>query len=120
MTPKQLRALVSRATPGPWHRTDRRWRPAETMGMRAEYKGGYRPAHEWDHRVHADALDMEEDNAVALNLTKDNATLIAALRNNIEALLDVAEAAEEVREDDGGWDSLQRLYLALDRLSGGK
>jgi hypothetical protein len=89
MTNKDLLRLLAVATTLPWYVPEPGWQPPESMGMRSEYpEEGWYPEHSHDYRINASALDCEEENGVAYQLTKEDADLVAAAVNALPGLID--------------------------------
>jgi hypothetical protein len=100
---EELRELEAKATPGPW-----------------EAIPGGEPPHVIDGQTAFDVLGPYplQDDAGGGWMTEENAALIAAMRNALPALLDVAEAAIKDGYDDPA--SPTNTSVALARLNGTK
>lgn len=106
-TIEELRALLAAATPGPWEH-----RQHEGMHALAARDG-------W-------AMESEPDDSDDGARVAADFALVAAMRNALPALLDVAEAARAVARSAGpgracwtvGRHDIERLRAALARLDG--
>lgn len=84
----ELRALLAKATPGPWHQ-----HVVDDTTIIAE--GGFEIGSTWP----GGGVDADRDFSAPVEQHEHNAALIVAMRNDLPDLLDAAERASRARED---------------------
>ena len=112
-----LKALAAQATAGPWYHCQPFQRVKKTLtfhgpvhGQRVDFVStNPAPVHE---RI---VIPMEREDCPSVRSA--DMALIAAMRNHIDALLAVAEAAQEVADDlEVDREAIARMRAALARL----
>jgi hypothetical protein len=109
---EKLRALLAKATPGEWdvqHEHDGGAGDRRSMVMAETPLHGH------------DVIGIFDDERVSSQCAKANAELIVAMRNSINELLDVADAAQHWADsDEEDTRSVKVLLTAIANLEGAK
>lgn len=102
----RLRELSGKATPGPW------FSGGSYVSTDLDKQPGYPPKD--------GCIASLYDGEYIENENKNDALLIAELRNNIDKLLDVVEAAKAFYENPGWYSTQAKIRIALTELERGE